>query len=111
MTRLIVTLLIAGLIAGGMAWIAATPGGVILTIGTYQAQMSVGIAFVLLLAAAFVLMLVLKVLWFVLRIPRLFRSGKKDKAKNDKKIPVAKEPEPVAEPLPASLDPTRIDLP
>jgi uncharacterized membrane-anchored protein len=73
MTRLIVTLIVAGAIAGAIAWVAATPGGVVLTIGTYQARMSVGIAFVLLLAAAFVLMLVLKLLALFWRIPRLFR--------------------------------------
>lgn len=86
MIRLVTLLIIAGLFATGMAWLADRAGGLTITIGTYEYHTSVAIAaalLTLLVIAGFYLLRLFSLLW---RSPGIFghwMSARKQRAGYD----------------------------
>ena len=69
MIRLLVILIVAGLIATGLAWMADLQGGLDMVLGSYAIHMSVGAAAGLLLVAVGIIFVFFRVLMAVLSTP------------------------------------------
>lgn len=69
MIRLIVILVLAGLIATGLAWLADMGGGLDLVVGSYAVHMSVGAASVLLLVGVAVLFFLFRLISAIFSAP------------------------------------------
>jgi HemY protein len=68
-TRLIGILVVAGLLAAGMAWLADREGALFVTLGQYEVRMSVGVAFGLLVAIVVALFFALRTLTALWQMP------------------------------------------
>ncbi|MEE8438703.1 MAG: heme biosynthesis HemY N-terminal domain-containing protein, partial [Micropepsaceae bacterium] len=69
MIRLLIILLVAGVIATGLAWIADLQGGLDILLGSYAIHMSVGTATALLLVAVAIIFVLLRFILAVLSTP------------------------------------------
>lgn len=70
MTRLITILIVACLVASGMAWLADLGGALVLTIGTYEVHTTIGVAVGLVIAMVIVLFMLLRTMTALWRMPR-----------------------------------------
>ncbi len=69
MIRLLIILIVAGLIATGLAWIADLQGGLDMVLGSYAIHMSVGAAAALLFVAVAIIFVLLRLILAVLSTP------------------------------------------
>jgi HemY protein len=71
MIRLLIILIIAGIIATGLAWIADLQGGLDILLGSYAIHMSVGVAAALLLVAVGILFVFFRLIVALLSTPEM----------------------------------------
>jgi len=71
MIRLLIILVVAGLIATGLAWVADLQGGLDIVLGSYAIHMNVGVAAVLMLVAVGILFLLFRLIAALLSTPEM----------------------------------------
>ena len=88
MIRVVVFLIVAGLLALGVVWLADRPGQVAITWLGYRADTSVMVAMMAVLAIAVVAVMLWGLARFFLRSPKLFSLALRERKRDDWNQPV-----------------------